>query len=758
MIHVDRDRFPVPELFASSKVEQARKELEEFFGMKRKTRAQKRFEFQRNIYLDPEVKDALIRLFNGKCAYCESHIGMKGYIDIDHFRPKTGAMDLKGHSDPDHYYWLAYEWDNLYPACPSCNRSKRAYFPVIGGRALPGAMGDELKREKALLIDPCLDYPEMYLDFKEDGMVYPRLKIYDTDTQLLKQQDISNIRRIRRRATTTIEILGLNRKPIVEARKEAAKFVNTILYRRPETKGFNLFEKTIKEVLDITQPYLGLKRQMVEQWFLKTIKARNTPGDLREFLMELASNLDIKLPLEKPKMEAKPEQVSRRGKVLIEKSAPPAMPSLRIDYIKSIEIRNFKIIKDINLKFSPGREEMASWKVLVGENGTGKSSVLEAVALALMGEDRLEEFKDYIHLDPERILRHRTRNGFVKIGLTDKKEPVTLKITREGFEYESGAEGVNTFLNAYGTTRLLPHIELMQTKTGFREAVICENLFNPFKPLLDVDKYLYSLKRGREFDSTALMLKDLLNLSVESKLFRRAEKIRVQIGEDDDPQPLDQLSDGYQSVTVLSTDIMKNYPEKLYDLQKAMGIVLLDEIGTYLHPRWKMTIVNSLRTAFPRIQFLATTHEPLCLRGLREREITIMERDGDTGEILVNDDVPSPEGLRVDQLLTSDLFGLHSTIDPYVEREFEEYYNLLAKHELTPEEKEKRDDLKKKLAEYDTKLGATPREQLLYEAIDEYLAKKKRMSQKESEKERAKVKRKIVELWKKFDENSGKTK
>ena len=78
-------------------------------------------------------KQALLDLFNGKCAFCETPIreGMHG--DVEHFRPKGGVIEEDGSKakyldkkgvERDHpgYYWLAYDWRNLLPSCQLCNQ------------------------------------------------------------------------------------------------------------------------------------------------------------------------------------------------------------------------------------------------------------------------------------------------------------------------------------------------------------------------------------------------------------------------------------------------------------------------------------------------------------------------------------------------------------------------------------------------------------------------------------------------------------
>ncbi len=75
------------------------------------------------------VREILCELYHDKCAYCESK---EFKPDIEHYRPKKGVTGVI-HSG---YYWLCYEWSNLIPSCPNCNRppGKSNQFPIIGNR------------------------------------------------------------------------------------------------------------------------------------------------------------------------------------------------------------------------------------------------------------------------------------------------------------------------------------------------------------------------------------------------------------------------------------------------------------------------------------------------------------------------------------------------------------------------------------------------------------------------------------------------
>jgi predicted ATP-binding protein involved in virulence len=179
--------------------------------------------------------------------------------------------------------------------------------------------------------------------------------------------------------------------------------------------------------------------------------------------------------------------------------------------------------------------------------------------------------------------------------------------------------------------------------------------------------------------------------------------------------------------------------------------VLIDELGAHLHPRWRMRIVPSLRQVFPRVQFLTSTHDPLCLRGLGDGEVVVVKRDAD-GEVVAVTDLPSVAGLRVDQLLTSEHFGLNSTIDPELDALFAEYYLLKAKPHRTAADTRRLDELQQQLDGLDV-LGSTRRERIVLEAADDYLAKAgtladpgERLALKESTKKR------IAAIWQKASE------
>ena len=97
-------------------------------------------EFLASIYSAREVRASLSAISSDKCAYCEYRLSRTDW-DVDHYRPKARVY---GRDDHPGYYWLAYEWDNLLPACKHCNQL-RSDPPTLGnlGRTRGRGKGDK---------------------------------------------------------------------------------------------------------------------------------------------------------------------------------------------------------------------------------------------------------------------------------------------------------------------------------------------------------------------------------------------------------------------------------------------------------------------------------------------------------------------------------------------------------------------------------------------------------------------------------------
>ena len=159
-----------------------------------------KFKFNKRIYGHENVKAELLKAQFSKCCYCESRIGRTSSGDVEHYRPKAYSQQDRGQPKiyPG-YYWLVYDWDNLFVSCEICNRShKKNYFPLSNPNARVRDHSGDLTKEEPLILNPgeCKDLRKHITFHKE----------------LAKGTT--------RAGKTTVEMIGLNRQPLQESRLE----------------------------------------------------------------------------------------------------------------------------------------------------------------------------------------------------------------------------------------------------------------------------------------------------------------------------------------------------------------------------------------------------------------------------------------------------------------------------------------------------------------------------------------------------------
>lgn len=428
---------------------------------------------------------------------------------------------------------------------------------------------------------------------------------------------------------------------------------------------------------------------------------------------------------------------------------PPGVDSSKttnreFSYISSLEIRNFRALTDVKLDV-PLSDGLPGWQVLLGENAAGKSTVLKAIAMALMGS----EFLDSVNAYQKGILRRyknanglrESNSGSVIIRFVSGEKTV-LRISRSGIHFETTCAVMDGTVRGYGSMRLLPE----EDDDPGMSSVIADvgNLFHPRQTLVNTEKLLtklYTSDRAK-FEQFATHIRYLLRLEnpldvVEGELWVPINGTPVRISE---------LSDGYQAMIALAVDLMNSFTD-FKTMESAPGILLLDELGTHLHPRWRLEFVERFRATFRGLQVIATTHEPLCLRGLKKGEVSLLRRNqAGNVELVKSEDLPDIEGMRVDQILTSPIFGLHSTIDPKIEADFVRYYSLLAKSNLTTDEEEQKDQLATTLKPH-RHLAYTRRDQFMYEIIDQFLAEDAHAPRQVRQELKSKTMQKLREIW-----------
>ena len=247
--------------------------------------------------------------------------------------------------------------------------------------------------------------------------------------------------------------------------------------------------------------------------------------------------------------------------------------------LNNITIKNFFSITEINLINLKEKKEI----YIVGENGDGKTLLLQAIAIVLKGtqEDGLKEFRA-------------------------REDEYTIEI-------ENKEDCKNNFF-AYGSSRN-NSCQIKEDKTGYLTLFSSDyDLKSSIKWLID----LYNAQNAKEktvisLDNAIKLLKHLLNREIEIEVTYN----NVLFKEKKSEVSFEQLSAGYRGVITIICDMIARLSEKqqVESIKEFQGIVLIDEVELHLHPKWQYSFMNKLRETFPLIQFIVTTHSPTVLLG-----------------------------------------------------------------------------------------------------------------------------------------------
>ncbi|MEN8221243.1 MAG: AAA family ATPase [Pseudomonadota bacterium] len=332
---------------------------------------------------------------------------------------------------------------------------------------------------------------------------------------------------------------------------------------------------------------------------------------------------------------------------------------MRIDHL---EVTNFKGFEHKKIEFSP------QFNLLSGDNGTGKTAVLDALAVG-MGTLLLGFENIYSRTIRPSEMRH---VGY-KLGQDMKFEPQSPTIVHcRGEVSDSGliswergllSLGSRTtrhkakriidkakqmqdrvrdgdkslllpVLSYYGTGRLWlqkrEKVETVKPSSRLSEYEGCLDPASEEKRLMRWFKTMEIAALQRKvsigvLEGLRIAVKNCLegcefvyfDIPYDQLIVTKAQKQII---------PAHMLSDGQRTILAMVADIAYKAASLNPQLEEKValetpGIVLIDEIDLHLHPNWQRKIVNSLKTTFPKIQFIATTHSPFIIQSLRDGEL-----------------------------------------------------------------------------------------------------------------------------------------
>lgn len=212
-------------------------------------------------YKTLDVRSALIRIYNHKCAFCEQK--MERY-NVEHYRPKST------------YYWLAFSWDNLILACPDCNGFKSTHFDL--GEGGTQAVFDNTEGSLRLINQSSSSYDTV----EKPKMVNPEVtdpigKIKFQKNGLIESDDA--------RFAYTIEKCQIDRKYLNDDRRKLLDVFQRDIRgalldnKEPEEQSREIaviVKKFIRDSQDVELPFLAFRRYTISTgWLNEIIKGLN---------------------------------------------------------------------------------------------------------------------------------------------------------------------------------------------------------------------------------------------------------------------------------------------------------------------------------------------------------------------------------------------------------------------------------------------------------------------------------------------------
>lgn len=371
-------------------------------------------------------------------------------------------------------------------------------------------------------------------------------------------------------------------------------------------------------------------------------------------------------------------------------------------YLTSLQIEDVRGLHDILIPISAGEKRHL---ILTGKNGSGKTSVLQAIATHLNALSTDKNFCNYLNVVNIGECRLANSNNMSQAEIYREQTQVdtfreTLTNLRHGVDFDLNVERDSMYVSFqkneyiiafYEANRIFnavqpKHIEKVKLKDTYSVNAHAREYFIKFIVDLKITEALARNAKKHEkaeqihqwFAKFETLLRtifenDTLEMEFDEETYRFVLKVEGKPAFD-----FNTLSSGYAAVMDIVVDIilrMQHRVQRTFIFDMA-GIVLIDEIETHLHIDLQKNIMKILTDIFPNVQFIITTHSPFILNCLENVVIYDLEK-----KLLVEDNL-------TDVSYTGIIEGYFSApeMSNTIMRKFNLYRELTAKSELSDDE------------------------------------------------------------------------
>ncbi len=395
--------------------------------------------------------------------------------------------------------------------------------------------------------------------------------------------------------------------------------------------------------------------------------------------------------------------------------------------IRRLVLENVRCFESLDLAVADG----SGWITVLGDNAAGKSTLLRSLALGLCPESDAAALMREL---PGNMIREGASSGTIRIELHDHEEDRNLsvvtglrrdkstgeEILRKETDPEQSFPWNKLFVCGYGTNRSRQAHAGFETYT-VRDAV--RTLFDDEASLQNPELVLLRQSQDlrQEIEHKVLQILMLDAPGYEVTYPKTGPEIEGPWGR----QALRVLSDGYRSTMQWVLDFIGwgIYAGRFNGGRELGGILLVDELEQHLHPVWQRHIVDRLRRQFPATQIFATTHTPLLAAASADFEDALVCRlkarlDGPPELVII--ERQELAGLRADQVLASEAFGLPTSRSLGSIDDLDRFAELRGKADRSAEEESELKSLSERL-DQSLRFGERPFEQAVEAAVDKTL-------------------------------------
>jgi len=330
-------------------------------------------------------------------------------------------------------------------------------------------------------------------------------------------------------------------------------------------------------------------------------------------------------------------------------------------YFASLTVDNVKCFKGKQtIDLSDGNGKPALWTVILGNNNTGKTTLLRCLAdlepkVKYDTLDRVDEQQEFLPNSYFKVFKEKyTQFFFGKYQLVsstlliEETKDVFVSIDEPWeFDNHSWREGnyaacvSRLIIYGYGTARRMSPNSLSETNNPEATATLFSEeatLINAEEWLLQtylaakngIQKAEWQLDKIKKVLTSGILpdVKDFEIKTTEQPPFNTYVLFKTDYGD----VHLKELGYGYQTCLAWLADLMKRQFDRYPDSENPLAepaIVLVDELDLHLHPEWQRQIIQFLTRQFPRTQFIVTSHSPLVVQSADQINLVLLEKDGD---------------------------------------------------------------------------------------------------------------------------------